>query len=286
MLESVLYSEIASSSPAPSSVSKGKKFGKEMYIIDVSGTIVNDKQFISSLENAFDKYAAKYYAEEKGLSQPAAKVQAEKGTALREKGSKNSNGSAYQTYLKMQDEVAAYAYQKGKLSLDIFYEAAVAIRHLAEEGKTVVIYSSGLKHTFKPAFKSAKMSGGKTLDDFISFYFSSFDIGDKDKVSSFRAIANKMGISLKNAVFVDDKEENAKTAVKAGVKKVYVISKNPDRKKSKDKSSEEYYVIQSIKQILDDDENHNHETESSKQTETSEESSEIGSEDASYSEAA
>ena len=79
MLESVLYSEIASSSPAPSSVSKGKKFGKEMYIIDVSGTIVNDKQFISSLENAFDKYAAKYYAEEKGLSQPAAKIQAEKG---------------------------------------------------------------------------------------------------------------------------------------------------------------------------------------------------------------
>jgi len=180
----------------------------------------------------------------------------------------------------MQDEVAAYAYQKGKLFFDIFYEAAAAIKHLAEEGKTVVIYSSGLKHTFKPAFKSAKMSGGKTLDDFISFYFSSFDIGDKDKVSSFRTIANKIGISLKNAVFIDGKEENAKTAVKAGVKKVYRVVKDSGyghKGKSTEKNDRGYCTITSIDEAIEGNNAENKD---------SEESSDAESESSSHAEAA
>lgn len=218
----------------------------KLYVTDLAGTLNNKNQFVNQVQTNFDTHALEYYISQ-GLSRNDAKAKVEHGLQLRSKSQNNEE------YLKMQDEVGAYAFQSGKMKMEVYDDAPSTLVKIKDSGTKTAVYSVGLKKSLQPAFRTVKLDGGKTLDDYVSKYFSSFDIGPKNKVEGYRKICESMGISIDEAVYIDDEAPNARAAVNAGFKKVYRIIRGKSDKSKLDKDGKHpdgYFVINYFSQVL------------------------------------
>ncbi len=227
-----------------SKISQTTEKKNNLYIFDVSGTLVKSDSFRKDFSKAFVVYGTEYY-QNLGLSKNIAEKKINDGIKLQQTNPSDDK------YLKIQDEVGAYATKKGKFFFDIHYDAAMAIKELVEKGHKVVVYSMGLKKSLKPLFESLKMYDGKTLDDYISGYFSSFDIGSKKDPKSFEKILVKMNFPRQRTIYIDDEPENAKVAAqKVKLKKVYNIIRNEQTNIPDNHSKDGYIIIKNLRDIV------------------------------------
>jgi methionine salvage enolase-phosphatase E1 len=184
------------------------------YIIDTAGTIAPRESLVSAYNTSFDTMALQHYVK-KGLSGAEAKAKVERGIKLRNQDSENEE------YLRMQDEIAAEAFATEKVRMEIFDDVLPAFRKMKESNAKIAVYSTGIKESFRPAFRSVKLDGGKSLDDYVDVYVSSFDVGPKTDVESFRKACREVGTEAADTVYIDDEAKAAETASHAGFRKVY-----------------------------------------------------------------
>jgi len=193
-------------------------YGPRLYIIDVVGTIADKERLIPQLEGNFDKAAVEYYTAN-GVSQKKAEAKLALGKKLRAKNRRDPS------YEKMQDEVAAYSYEKGKIKLEIYDDAHTALKEMRESGAEIAIFSSGMDKSLQPAFKSVRLDGGKSLDDYVSKYFSSNQVGPKSRRETFERIPKDMGVEISDCVYIDDEAKVTDIASKANFRQVYQIQR-------------------------------------------------------------
>ena len=172
----------------------------------------------------------------------------EKGAKRSEKRQKDH--LEFKEYLKLWDIAAQIAYRNGYLVMALEDNVEETLERIHDAGGRIRIYSSGAVETSEFGMKS------NGLDRLIEAYHSSSqpEIGSKFQPEAYREIARQAGIDIKDMVYVTDDVQEAKSAVAAGVGKVFLIDKNATEIGEKDG----YTVINSYKQVAKETISKNH----------------------------
>ncbi|XP_043917124.1 enolase-phosphatase E1 isoform X3 [Protopterus annectens] len=120
---------------------------------------------------------------------------------------------------QLQGHMWRTAYASGQLQGEIYSDVAPAIRKWREAGNRVYIYSSGSVEAQKLLFRYS------TEGNLLELFDGHFDTqtGQKVESESYRKIAQVIGCSVNNILFLTDVTKEAKAAEEAGVNVMVVV---------------------------------------------------------------
>ena len=157
--------------------------------------------------------------------------------------SSDKSSPQFQKYRKVWMPAATHGLGNGSITLPIYDDCPSALERLAESGTRIVIYGNGPKQMFRNGM------GSVGLDKHISDYYSTKSVGDKYDPGSYRKLAEREHVSVKEIVFTTDDPREAEAAVEAGIGKVYLIDRKASRPGLHQKG---YYVINNLMRGVED----------------------------------
>ncbi|GCB60158.1 hypothetical protein scyTo_0011080, partial [Scyliorhinus torazame] len=120
---------------------------------------------------------------------------------------------------QLQGHMWKEAYVRGEVKGEVYKDVAPAIKEWRKAGKKVYIYSSGSVEAQKLLF------GYSVEGDLLELFDGHFDtkIGSKVEMESYRRIAQDIGCSTDNILFLTDVTKEARAAEQAGVQVSLVV---------------------------------------------------------------
>ncbi|XP_029455909.1 enolase-phosphatase E1 isoform X3 [Rhinatrema bivittatum] len=141
---------------------------------------------------------------------------------------------------QLQGHMWREAFSAGHVKGEVYGDVVPAIRKWKKAGKKVFIYSSGSVEAQKLLF------GHSVQGDLLDLFDGHFDtmIGPKVKSESYRRIAESIGYSPENILFLTDVTKEAKAAEEAGVNVAVVV--RPGNAPLTDEEKSHYSIITSF----------------------------------------
>ncbi|XP_067894263.1 enolase-phosphatase E1 [Heterodontus francisci] len=120
---------------------------------------------------------------------------------------------------QLQGHMWREAYIRGEVKGEVYEDVAPAIKEWRKASKKVYIYSSGSVEAQKLLF------GYSVEGDMLELFDGHFDtkIGSKIETESYRRIAQTIGCSTDNILFLTDVTKEARAAEQAGVRVTIVV---------------------------------------------------------------
>ncbi|XP_041055070.1 enolase-phosphatase E1 [Carcharodon carcharias] len=120
---------------------------------------------------------------------------------------------------QLQGHMWTEAYVRGEVKGEVYEDVSPAIKKWRKAGKKVYIYSSGSVEAQKLLF------GYSVEGDLLELFDGHFDtkIGSKVEMESYRRIAQNIGCSTGNILFLTDVTKEARAAGQAGVQVTLVV---------------------------------------------------------------
>ncbi|XP_078070857.1 enolase-phosphatase E1 isoform X2 [Mustelus asterias] len=120
---------------------------------------------------------------------------------------------------QLQGHMWKEAYVRGEVKGEVYEDVVPAIKEWKKAGKKVYIYSSGSVEAQKLLF------GYSVEGDLLKLFDGHFDtkIGSKVEMESYRRIAQDIGCSTDNILFLTDVIKEARAAEQAGVQVTLVV---------------------------------------------------------------
>nr|XP_033770315.1 enolase-phosphatase E1 [Geotrypetes seraphini] len=144
---------------------------------------------------------------------------------------------------QLQGHMWREAYSTGHVKGDVYRDVVPAIREWRKAGKKVYIYSSGSVEAQKLLFGHSVQ--GNLLDLFDGYFDTT--IGHKVESESYRRIAENIGCSPENILFLTDVTKEAKAAEEAGVHVAMVV--RPGNAPLTDDEKLQYSLIMSFSDL-------------------------------------
>lgn len=119
----------------------------------------------------------------------------------------------------LQGKIWRKGYEEGTLKSQVFADVAPAFARWRERGLTIAIFSSGSVLAQQLLFAHTEAGD---LTPFIESYFDT-NVGKKGDAESYRKIAEAMGFSAPEILFVSDVGVELEAAAKAGMKTLLSI---------------------------------------------------------------
>ncbi|XP_068089744.1 enolase-phosphatase E1 [Hyperolius riggenbachi] len=145
---------------------------------------------------------------------------------------------------QLQGHMWRAAYNTGQVKGEVYDDVVPALRKWKEAGMKLYIFSSG-------SVEAQKLLFGYSIEgDLLELYEGYFDttIGPKVESESYRRIADHIGCSTENILFLTDVTKEAKAAKEAGVHVAVVV--RPGNANLTDEEKAKYPLISTFEQII------------------------------------
>ena len=131
------------------------------------------------------------------------------------------------TVLKdIQGKIWREGYTTGKISSEVYEDAHESLKRWYKQGFRLAVYSSGSVEAQHLLYKYTNKGD---LEYLFSHWFDTH-IGNKKKLSSYRAIASAMDCEPQNILFISDNSDECDAAMNAGLLTLYSLRDgNPQR---------------------------------------------------------
>ncbi|XP_072261415.1 enolase-phosphatase E1 isoform X2 [Pyxicephalus adspersus] len=144
---------------------------------------------------------------------------------------------------QLQGHMWRAAYAAGQVKGEVYDDVVPALRKWKEADMKLYIFSSG-------SVEAQKLLFGNSIEgDLLELFQGHFDttVGSKLESESYRKIADHIGCSTENVLFLTDVTKEAKAAKEAGMNVVIVV--RPGNAALTDEEKASYPLINSFKQI-------------------------------------
>lgn len=145
---------------------------------------------------------------------------------------------------QLQGHMWRSAYATGKVKGEVYDDVAPALKEWKAADMKLYIFSSG-------SVEAQKLLFGHSIEgDLLEFFHGHFDttIGSKVESESYRRIAEKIGCSPENILFLTDITKEAEAAREAGVH--VAIAVRPGNAALTDEEKSQFHLITSFHQLL------------------------------------
>ena len=119
----------------------------------------------------------------------------------------------------LQGMIWEEGYRTGAFVPELYDDVAPSFRRWRQEGLTLALYSSGSEQAQRLLL--ANTTDGD-LSPMVSHFFDT-GIGSKTSLSSYRRIADGLGIHSENILFLSDAEPELEAATTAGLQAIHVV---------------------------------------------------------------
>jgi len=154
-------------------------------------------------------------------------------------------------YLKnLQGWLWVRGYESGELKCPLFPDVYPAMQRWHEEGKKIVIYSSGSVAAQKLLFQYTDTEPDADLRPLISDYFDTVNAGLKQEKGSYSKIfeTQNHSVEVEKWLFLSDRPEEVKAAKEAGMQSLVVVREGNARLSEEDE--EKYQKIKSFDELF------------------------------------
>ncbi|KAG8593661.1 hypothetical protein GDO81_000917 [Engystomops pustulosus] len=144
---------------------------------------------------------------------------------------------------QLQGHMWRSAYASGKVKGEVYDDVVPALKKWKGAGMKLYIFSSG-------SVEAQKLLFGYSIEgDLLELFHGHFDttVGSKVESDSYRRIADKIGCSTENILFLTDIIKEAEAAREAGVH--VAIAVRPGNAALTDEEKSEYHLITSFDQL-------------------------------------